>query len=212
MGNLDFLNNKPSNIVISTTVEELSALSNKTANCLPSLSITTIYSKLGLTTTNVGDKLDIATNCAIRISSDVNFTPNANGKDVISIFYDPNIIPDTDEAKSKGFNAICAPGDWNTKADIKLNKDLADIMKAGHIGCLNVYIHNDMPFVVEDIPVVYRPFISISYENINSIGGLCIREINRCISHGDITVIYFNPSIPLEEYDKWIDKYFLLEP
>lgn len=80
MGNLDFLNNKPSNIVISTTVEELSALSNKTANCLPSLSITTIYSKLGLTTTNVGDKLDIATNCAIRISSDVNFTPNANGK------------------------------------------------------------------------------------------------------------------------------------
>lgn len=80
MGNLDFLNSKSSNIVISTTVEELSELSNETANCLPSLSITTIYSKLGLTTTNVGDKLNVATNCAVRISSDVNFTPNANGK------------------------------------------------------------------------------------------------------------------------------------
>ena len=80
MGNLDFLNSKSSNIVISTTVEELSELSNETANCLPSLSITTIYSKLGLTTTNVGNKLNVATNCAVRISSDVNFTPNANGK------------------------------------------------------------------------------------------------------------------------------------
>lgn len=128
--------------------------------------------------------------------------------DVISIFYDPNMIPDTDEAKLKGFNAICTPGDWNTKADIKLNKDLADILKAGHIGCLNVYIHNDMPFVVEDYPVVYRPFIAISYENINSIGGLCIREINN----GNITVIYFNPSIPVEEYDKWANEYLSLEP
>ena len=128
--------------------------------------------------------------------------------DVISIFYDPNVIPDTDEAKSTGFNAICTPGDWNTKADIKLNKDLADIAKAGNIGCLNVYIHNDFHFVVEEYPVVHRPFISISYENINSIGGLCIREINN----GNITVIYFNPSISREECNIWFNKYFLSEP
>lgn len=128
--------------------------------------------------------------------------------DVISIFYNPNMIPDTDEAKSTGFNAICAPGDWNTKADIKLNKDLADIVKAGHIGCLNVYIHNDMPFVVEDTPVVYRPFISISYENINSIGGLCIREIDN----GNITVIYFNPLISREECNMWANKYLFNTP
>lgn len=80
MGNLDFLNNKSSSIVIATTVEEISALAQETANCLPSLSITTIYSKLGLTTTNVGDKINVSTNCAVRISSDVNFTPNATGK------------------------------------------------------------------------------------------------------------------------------------
>lgn len=135
-------------------------------------------------------------------------TRSFDSDDVISIFYDPNIIPDTDEAKSTGFNAICAPGDWNTKADIKLNKDLADIVKAGHIGCLNVYIHNDMPFVVEDTPVVHRPFISISYKNINSIGGLCIREIDN----SNITVIYFNPSISREEYETWFSKYFLSEP
>ena len=127
--------------------------------------------------------------------------------DVISIFYDPNIIPDTDEAKSTGFNAICAPGDWNTKADIKLNKDLADIVKAGHIGCLNVYIHNDMPFVVENAPVAHRPFISIIYTNINSIGGLCIREIA-----GSTTIIYFNPSISQEEYNMWVNKYFSNTP
>lgn len=135
-------------------------------------------------------------------------TRSFDSDDVISIFYDPNIIPDTDEAKSKGFNAICVPGDWNTKADIKLNKDLADIVKAGNIGCLNVYMHNDMPFVVEDTPVVHRPFISISYENINSIDGLCIREIDN----GNSTVIYFNPSISREECNMWANKYFLSEP
>lgn len=322
MGKLDFLEKKPSSVNVTITVQELSTLGNEAANCLPALSVNTIYSKLGLTTTNVGDKLNANTNCSVRISSDVNFTPNSDGKvyrgdeigayyfvetvfnavnfvdgivyaytkgnisngndpspciiipktftdsessavfekgvylgvgitsgsqtyytkfeqkmigtsinisgkgftspqkpyryasrsfdsdDIISIFYDPNMIPDTDEAKSKGFNAICTPGDWNTKADIKLNKDLADISKAGYIGCLNVYIHNDMPFVVEDYPVVYRPFIAISYENINSIGGLCIREINN----GNITVIYFNPSIPVEEYDKWANEYLSLEP
>lgn len=128
--------------------------------------------------------------------------------DVISIFYDPNIIPDTNEAKSKGFNAICAPGDRNTKADIKLNKDLADILKAGYIGCLNIYIYNDMFYVFENAPFAYRPFISISYENINSIVGLCIRDYNT----DNNTVIYFNPSISREEYNIWRNKYFSSEP
>ena len=127
---------------------------------------------------------------------------------VISIFYDPNIIPDTNEAKSKGFNAICAPGDRNTKADIKLNKDLADILKAGYIGCLNVYVYNDMFYVFENSPFVYRPFISISYENINGIVGLCLREHNT----GNNTAIYFNPSISREEYNIWCNKYLLPEP
>lgn len=84
MGNLDFLEKKPSSIVISTTFEELRTLFTETANCLPSLSITTIYSKLGLTTTNVGDKINVSTNCAVRIISDVGFTPNANGKIYVS--------------------------------------------------------------------------------------------------------------------------------
>lgn len=81
MGNLDFLEKKPSNVIITTTSNELTTLANESAdNCLPALSVNTIYSKLGLTTTNVGDKLNTNTNCVVRISSDVDFTPNSDGK------------------------------------------------------------------------------------------------------------------------------------
>ena len=131
-------------------------------------------------------------------------TRSFNSDDVISIFYDPNIIPDTNEAKSTGFNAICAPGDWNTKADIKLNKDLADIVKAGYNGCLNVYIHDDISSSVDSTPIMYRPVIEVNYDEINSINGLII----LCIDDGGLNTIYFNPSISREEYNMWANKYF----
>lgn len=325
MGNLDFLEKKPNNIVITTTISELSTLADEAANCLPALSIQTIYSKLGLTTTNVGDKLNTSTNCAVRISSDVSFTPNSNGKiykdyiseyyfvetafnivnfangvvyaytkgnisaaddpapciiipktftdsessavfekgvylgigiysggqtfyikfeqkiagtsinisgkgftlpqkpyryasrsfdsdDVFSIFYNKNMIPDTEEDKSKGFNAICIPGDWNSKADIKLNKDLADIVKAGFMGCLGIYTHIDSftnNILVDNAPIVFREFVEINYSKINNVGGLSI-----CISGYDGVVdnIYFNPSISKKDIVEWRDKYFFTEP
>ena len=128
--------------------------------------------------------------------------------DVISIFYDPNIIPDTNEAKSKGFNAICAPGDWNTKADIKLNKDLADIVKAGYNGCLNVYIYDDIASLVDSTPIMYRSGIEVYYDEINSINGLNI----VCVGYDGPNTIYFNPSISREEYNMWANKYSLLGP
>lgn len=320
MGNLDFLENKPTKVVISIDRDKMTELWKDASNCLPALSIKTLYSTFGQTA-DASDSGGANRDCSVRVSSDVNFTPspdaviydstgeikttdfhvckftdgvayvystkkdmdigsagapppciiipktftdsessalfekgvylgigissgyqtwytkfeqkiirvsiNISGKgftspqkpyryatrsfnsdDVISIFYNKNIIPDTDEAKSKGFNAICAPGDWNTKADIKLNKDLADIVKAGNIGCLNIYIHDDLPMIVEDTSISYRPFIVVTYDKINSIGGLCIREIDN----GNITVIYFNPLIKQEEYDIWLDKYLSLEP
>lgn len=128
--------------------------------------------------------------------------------DVISIFYNPNMIPDTNEGKSKGFNAICAPGDWSITADIKLNKDLANIVKAGYNGCLNIYPYDDAANVVEGVPIAYRSFIEVSHAKLNNIDGLCIREING----GEMTLIYFNPAITLEEFMAWLDKYFSLEP
>lgn len=128
--------------------------------------------------------------------------------DVISIFYNKNAIPDTDEDKSKGFNAICAPGDWNTKADIKLNKDLVDVVKAGFNGCLNVYRYDDILIGVDTTPIRYRLFIVVEYTKIGSIGGLAIRKID---DSGPV-IIYFDPSITQEEYDEWINKYLLSEP
>lgn len=132
--------------------------------------------------------------------------------DVFSIFYNKNMIPDTDEAKSKGFNAICIPGDWNSKADIKLNKDLADIVKAGFMGCLGIYTHIDSftnNILVDNAPIVFREFVDINYSKINNVGGLSI-----CISGYDGVVdnIYFNPSISKKDIVEWRDKYFFTEP
>lgn len=132
--------------------------------------------------------------------------------DVFSIFYNINMIPDTKEDKSKGFNAICSPGDWNSKADIKLNKDLADIVKAGYIGCLNIYTHDDSftdSNLVDNSPIAFRKFVEINYEKINNVVGLSIyiNSVDGVIDH-----IYFNPSISTKDLDEWEDKYFLSEP
>lgn len=278
-----------------------------------------------MTTTNVGDKINTATNCAVRISSDVNFTPNANGKvykdyigeeqfvetvfnvvnfangivyaytkgnisaaddpapciiipktftdsessavfekgvyfgagvysggntfyikfeqkidrtsikisgkgftspqkpyryasrsfdsdDVISIFCNRNMIPRTDEDKSKGFNSICIPEDWNSKADIKLNKDLANIVKAGCVGCLNIYMNTDSfteSYLVDNTPIFYRGVLEIAYSKINDVYGLSI-YINN--SYDMIDHIYFNPSISKKDFDDWQNKYLFSEP
>lgn len=132
--------------------------------------------------------------------------------DVISIFYNKNMIPDTDEVKSKGFNAICIPGDWKSKADIRLNKDLADIVKAGYMGCLSMYTHIDSftnSILVDNAPIVFRGFVEINYSKINNVNGLSI-----CISGYDGVVdhVYFNSSISKKDFVDWRDKYFLPEP
>lgn len=128
--------------------------------------------------------------------------------DVISIFYNENMIPRTNEDKSKGFNAICIPGDWNTKADIKLNKDLADIIKSGYVGCLNIYKHTDdstVGLLIGNVPIFFRWVLEVVYININNVYGLSI-DIND--SHDMIDNIYFNPNITREEYEIWLNKYF----
>ena len=132
--------------------------------------------------------------------------------DVISIFYNKNMIPDTDEAKSKGFNAICIPGDWESKADIRLNKDLADIVKAGYMGCLSMYTHIDSftdSILVDNAPIVFRGFVEINYSKINNVNGLsiCISDYDGVVSH-----VYFNSSISKKDLVDWRDKYFLPEP
>lgn len=135
-------------------------------------------------------------------------TRSFDSDDVISIFYNSNMIPRTNEDKSKGFNAICIPGDWNTKADIKLNKDLADIIKSGHVGCLNIYKHTDdstVGLLIDNVPICFRWVLEVVYTNINNVYGLSI-DINDSLDR--IDNIYFNPNITREEYEIWLNKYF----
>lgn len=134
-----------------------------------------------------------------------------NSDDVISIFYNKNMIPDTNEDKSKGFNAICYPGDWNSKADIKLNKDLADIVKAGYMGCLSMYTHDGSStnsLLVDNLPIAFRGFVDIYYEKVNNVDGLGIHISNI---DSEIDFIYFNPSISKKDFDEWKDKYSCIE-
>lgn len=139
-------------------------------------------------------------------------TRSFDSDDVISIFCNKNMIPRTEEDKSKGFNAICIPGDWDTKADIKLNKDLADIAKAGYVGCLNIYMHiNDLTdgLLIDNSPSFFRGVLEIAYNKINNVYGLSI-YINN--SYDMIDHIYFNPNITREEYEIWLNKYFSNTP
>lgn len=313
MGTLDFLEKKPSNIVITTTNSEIYELGKEASNCLPASSIQTVYSKLGLSVTSVKDYLNAPGNCAVRISSDVNFIPNGSGKVYtevnegeytcaetvfnivnfdngivyaytkgdISYYDDPVpciIVPKTftDSESSdvfekgvylgagiysggqmyytkfeqkipktsinisgKGFvspreycsmasnsieaddyytiwinfivineaggkdidyNAICIPGDWNSKADIQLDEKLAKLLKAmsyNKVSAVTKYING----IIDGRPENLSP-ISIQ----NNVMSWVVNKGRLTISYNNNVI--FKQTYDVEEYTKWHDKYF----
>lgn len=100
MGNLDFLEKKPNNVTVTVQIErdELGNLASDASNCLPALSIKTLYSKIGQTANSAADSSGANKDCAVRVSSNVDFTPTSNGK-----IYE---YGDMSSPKTTDFNAI----------------------------------------------------------------------------------------------------------
>lgn len=115
--------------------------------------------------------------------------------DDVCIWINTARIPKTDEEKSKGYNSICKPEDFNSEADIKLNEDLAFLFH-----CSDIMIVNEVQQYGND-----------SNTNIMRYGFNVMLEIGYAeglhISHGGED-IFFDPNISEDDYYNWRDKYF----
>lgn len=312
MGNLDFLEKKPNNVTVTVQIEcdELDNLASDASNCLPALSIKTLYSKIGQTANSAADSSGANKDCAVRVSSNVDFTPTSNGKiyeyddmsspkttdfntikftdgvvylystkndmnigsagapppcivvpksftdsdssavfekgiyfgygissgkqgyyvkyeisyervsinisgkgftspqkpyryvsrsvkpdDDICIWVNTARIPETLEEQSKGFNAICKPGDFDSEADIKLNEDLAFLSYHSAIFIAGEIRQHGNEVDTNIIQHGINCILDIDYNK-----GLRIQDNNN--------VIFFNPNISEEDFNIWYDKYF----
>lgn len=115
--------------------------------------------------------------------------------DDVCIWINTARIPKTDEEKSKGYNSICKPEDFNSEADIKLNEDLAFLFH-----CSDIMIVNEVQQYGND-----------SNTNIMRYGFNVMLQIGYAeglhISH-DGKDIFFDPNISEDDYYNWRDKYF----
>ena len=115
--------------------------------------------------------------------------------DDVCIWINTARIPKTDEEKSKGYNSICKPEDFNSEADIKLNEDLAFLFH-----CSDIMIVNEV-----------QQYGNNSNTNIMRYGFNVMLQIGYAeglhISHGGED-IFFDPSISEDDYYNWRDKYF----
>lgn len=115
--------------------------------------------------------------------------------DDVCIWINTARIPKTDEEKSKGYNSICKPEDFNSEADIKLNEDLAFLFH-----CSDIMIVNEVQQYGND-----------SNTNIMRYGFNVMLQIGYTeglhISHGGED-IFFDPNISEDDYYNWRDKYF----
>ena len=115
--------------------------------------------------------------------------------DDVCIWINTARIPKTDEEKSKGYNSICKPEDFNSEADIKLNEDLAFLFH-----CSDIMIVNEV-----------QQYGNNSNTNIMKYGFNVMLQIGYAeglhISNGGED-IFFDPNISEDDYYNWRDKYF----
>ena len=115
--------------------------------------------------------------------------------DDVCIWINTARIPKTDKEKSKGYNSICKPEDFNSEADIKLNEDLAFLFH-----CSDMMIVNEV-----------QQYGNNSNTNIMRCGFNVMLQIGYAeglhISH-DGEDIFFDPNISEDDYYNWRDKYF----
>lgn len=115
--------------------------------------------------------------------------------DDICIWINTARVPKTDEEKSKGYNAICKPGDFNSEADIKLNEDLAFLFY-----CSDTIIANIVQQYGNDSNTnsMQRGFGTI----------LQVRYAEGLYISNDGDDIFFDPNISEDDFYNWWDKYF----
>lgn len=115
--------------------------------------------------------------------------------DDICIWINTARVPKTDEEKSKGYNAICKPGDFNSEADIKLNEDLAFLFYCSDTIIANIVQQYGNDSNTNSMQRGFGVILQVRYAE-----GLYISN--------DGDDIFFDPNISEDDFYNWWDKYF----
>lgn len=106
--------------------------------------------------------------------------------------------------KEDDYNAICIPGDWNSKADIQLDEKLAKLLKAMSYNKVSA-ITKYTKFVSKKTPENLGQIKTQQY-----ITSWTVNKNQLSIYYGDD--IIFRQTYDVEEHAKWYAKYFSSTP
>lgn len=106
--------------------------------------------------------------------------------------------------KEDDYNAICIPGDWNSKADIQLDEKLAKLLKAMSYNKVSA-ITKYTKFVSKKTPENLGQIKTQKY-----ITSWTVNKNKLNIYYGDD--IIFRQTYDVEEHAKWYAKYFSNTP
>ena len=123
--------------------------------------------------------------------------------DYYTLWIDHTVI-EAASGKEDDYNAICTPGDWNSKADIQLDEKLAKLLKA--------MSYNKVSAIVKYAEVVFKK----TQENLGQIKtqqyitSWTVNKNQFNIYYGND--IIFRQTYDVEEHHKWYIKYFSNTP
>lgn len=123
--------------------------------------------------------------------------------DYYTLWIDYTVI-EAASGKEDDYNAICIPGDWNSKADIQLDEKLAKLLKA--------ISYNKVSAIVKYAEAVSKK----TPENLGQIKtqqyitAWTVNKNQLNIYYGND--IIFRQTYDVEEHDKWYAKYFSSTP
>lgn len=123
--------------------------------------------------------------------------------DYYTLWIDHTVI-EAASGKEDDYNAICIPGDWNSKADIQLDEKLAKLLKAMSYNKVSAIV-NYAEAVSKKTPENLGQIKTQQY-----ITSWTVNKNQLSIYYGDD--IIFRQTYDVEEHAKWYAKYFSSTP
>lgn len=123
----------------------------------------------------------------------------------ITLWIDKGVIDAIESSNNDDYNAICIPGDWDSKADIKLDDELVYLLKAFGYNKVSAIIRYSDGNIMKSTPENLDQLKTQKY-----IKSWVVNHDQICIYYGDM--IIYRGTVDKEEYDEWNRKNFLNIP
>lgn len=118
----------------------------------------------------------------------------------IVLWIDKGVV-DAASGTSDDYCAICIPGDWNTKAELKLDEELANLLKALAYTKVSAITRYSDGNIKKSTPENLEQITTQRY-----ISSWVVNDNQMNIYYGDMIIAKLSST--KEEHDEWYAKYF----